>query len=466
MYIIKNALSNLIRNKGRNTIIAIIIFSVIFITSVSFMIHTSSKELIKQYKAQFGSEVVIVRNDDKLPKDISKFEIPSKELLDNLAKSEYLKEVTKTMTTAVRIEGIKTVNEGNVPGAGSSAVPDNESSGTSSNDENVESPNAIIYASTNPDISNEFRKGQRNIVEGSVYKNKEKDKGMISKQLAEKSGLKVGDVLTLKSTDINPDNKNSYRQQIRITAIYDDLVPQPNQDQEIALSTRANEVYISFSSLTDSKLFMDGLYDMYMTLQDPKNLPKLQKEFYKKGLPKYYEVKTDPSTYGKIVGPVEALSNITLIFTYVTIGVGIIILSIISLITVRERKYEIGVLRAIGMKKRKIMLGFIVEALVITAVAMSLGIGLASCSSEPIANSMFTVHKKTASSNENSAPVEAGIQISDAALNEIKEIKPVLDKDVMVKISGVSILLVVVNSILGVLFIARYEPMKILTERN
>lgn len=468
MYIVKNALLNLKRNKSRNIIIAIIMFSVVFAVSVSLMIHDSSKKLINQYKTQFGSEVIITRNDDKLPKDISTFEIPSKKLLDSMAKSKYLKDVTKTMTTAVLVEGIKTINEGNIPGPKSGAILERENGDTKPSDKSLESPNAVIYASTNSEISNEFRMGQRKIVEGSVYKNNKKNEGMVSKQLAEKTGLKVGDIITLKSTTINPMDKNIFKQKIKITAIYDDLVQQPNQDQEIALSTRANEIFISFSSVEDSQLFKDGmgLYDIFMTLQDPKDLPDLQKEFYQKGLPKYYEVKTDPSTYDKIVGPIEALSNITFIFTYVTISVGIIILSIISLITIRERKYEIGVLRTMGMNKRKIMIGFVIEAVVIAVITMILGMGLASYSSKTIANSLFTVHKKSTDSNMNGAQVEAGLQISDVALNEVKEIKPTLNKITILEISGVAILLVMVNSMLGIVFITRYEPIKILTERN
>ena len=71
------------------------------------------------------------------------------------------------------------------------------------------------------------------------------------------------------------------------------------------------------------------------------------------------------------------MKGIFLTFMIVVIILGSIILALLSSITIRERKYEIGVLRAMGMKKAKSR-GLISEALMITAVCLVVGLVIGS----------------------------------------------------------------------------------------
>jgi len=49
--------------------------------------------------------------------------------------------------------------------------------------------------------------------------------------------------------------------------------------------------------------------------------------------------------YQKVVGPVEGLKKISLTFMIIVLIFGAMILMLLSSIAIRERKYEIGVLR-------------------------------------------------------------------------------------------------------------------------
>ena len=59
MYILQNALKNLVRNKGRNLMIGAIIFVIILTTVVSLIINNTSSAVIEDYKERFASEVRI-----------------------------------------------------------------------------------------------------------------------------------------------------------------------------------------------------------------------------------------------------------------------------------------------------------------------------------------------------------------------------------------------------------------------
>lgn len=464
MYIIKNAWANLRRNLSRNILLFLLMFTLISASAISIILHTSAKHMIAQYKEQFGSEVILTRNDDLLPKDPSQFMVPDKQMMDKLAASSLLKDVTKTMSSAVILEDIKTINQGNIPKGNSGIVSDN-SGIPSDSDPSYTSPNALVFATTNPDISNEFKQGARRIIEGKMYKGK--NEGIISKELAEANNLKVQDTITIKLASLGGSSTTPVTQKITITGLYEDHTPAQDPSMQIALTTRANEVFISYASIEDSPVFADGYatYDVFFTLQDPKDLPALEKEFRTLGLPEYYEVTINDAMYQSIVGPVEGMASITASFTIGILVVGVLLLLILSMLSIRERIYEVGVLRAIGMKKKHVIRSFLYESLFITALALVCGLGSAALLNKPIANSVLEVQRSTATTQPNPF-METGLQISNVEASEIKEVPTTFSTEAILEIIAISILLGLFASTMSIVYITRYEPMKILSERN
>ena len=57
--------------------------------------------------------------------------------------------------------------------------------------------------------------------------------------------------------------------------------------------------------------------------------------------------------------------------------------------SIRERKYEIGVLTAIGMKKWKVSIQFLIEALIVTFLALFIGASGGAVSSVSITNALL-----------------------------------------------------------------------------
>ena len=74
MYIFKNAIKNIYRNKGRNILIGTIILGIIVSTVVAFSINTTTDGIIKDYKERFGSEVTIAPDMEKLMEQEKKLE--------------------------------------------------------------------------------------------------------------------------------------------------------------------------------------------------------------------------------------------------------------------------------------------------------------------------------------------------------------------------------------------------------
>ena len=86
-------------------------------------------------------------------------------------------------------------------------------------------------------------------------------------------------------------------------------------------------------------------------------------------------------------------------FLAVVFGIGAIILVVLNIFNVRERKYEIGVLTAIGMKKAKVATQFLVESFVVTIIALVIGAGIGAVSSVPVTNTLLASQIEAQSSN-------------------------------------------------------------------
>ena len=78
-----------------------------------------------------------------------------------------------------------------------------------------------------------------------------------------------------------------------------------------------------------------------------------------------------------------------LYFLIVVFAIGGVVLVVLNIFNVRERKYEVGVLTAIGMKKFKVSLQFIFETLVVTFVFIVIGGCIGAVSSVPVTNSLL-----------------------------------------------------------------------------
>ena len=126
---------------------------------------------------------------------------------------------------------------------------------------------------------------------------------------------------------------------------------------------------------------------------------------------------------------------------------------LLSVLSIRERKYEIGVLRAMGMKKLKVVRGILYESLITIALCLVVSLCIGAVTAQPISD-MISENQQANSQNFGSVQVEQ------------EKVEVSLSMDAVIKVSGVAVLLAVISSGAGVLYILRYEPMKILSERN
>lgn len=447
MYLIKNAFKNLIRNKGRNILVALITFVIILAISIASIINTTVSTITKEYKTQFGSQVTLYLDPKKI-QEYDNIEIPSVEQQMNIAKSDYLQKTDYTISLSAVLQNLKALDD-NI----------NNSNGISIQGNDSLSSNIKLLAFSDPNINEEFSMGSRSIVSGDVFKNL--NECIVSEAFARQNELNPGDTITVTNTD--PSQLFPYT--MTISGIYQDNLPANSTNLGHPLFNRGNEIIIDMNSLMKTDLFQTrGEMNATYYLKDPSLLEKFQDEATKKGLAPYYQVTTDIDTYNQIVGPVEGISQIVTIFLIVVLIFGGTVLLFLSIMAIRERKYEIGVLRAMGMKRRKVILGMLYETLTIAMICFVLAVGSSITLSQPIANTLLKDQIRLAQEEKNK---EMKIITSNQEETKvISEISVNLTPQAIFQIGILTMVLVIVSSMTGILYITRFEPMKILSERN
>jgi putative ABC transport system permease protein len=95
------------------------------------------------------------------------------------------------------------------------------------------------------------------------------------------------------------------------------------------------------------------------------------------------------------VSSLDSVKNISLIAFLAALGTAGLIILLIMVMLVRERRREIGVLKAIGAPNRTIGLQFVLEALVVVAMGSVVGAAVASFASGGIASALISSSSTT-----------------------------------------------------------------------
>lgn len=469
MYLVVHALKNIFRNKGRYLLIGAVLIICLVSVTVSSMIHFSTEAVIDDYSERFGASVYFTPDLRKLftlmePDENGMYHDPE------ITTEQYL---TFSKSNAVKFtlfQGSRQTYSDQLTGLDQGGeekdqlLGDNGAFISNSNNENHitrQAPNTTVLGYSDESMMNDFVLGLRALDEGSFFKNP--GECMVSRDFADLNGLKLGDRLELQ--DVNSTDVEILP--LTICGIYLDITtPQPN-GSDWAVNNRRNEILTSFSTLEEHSTL--GLYvTAVYYLKNPDMAAKFETYVRENGLHEVYNVNVDAKNYNQIVKPVESLKNVSTAFLTVILVVGCLILILLSILGVRERKYEIGVLRAMGMSKTKVALGIICESLCVIVLCLLIGLGVGSPIAQPVSN---TIVKEQKIIVEENSQANYGNIISSSE-NTIENTDSLLEVDIALTTESIAFT-VIISLALGLLtniavisYITRYEPMKILSERG
>ena len=484
MYILKNAITSITRNKGRNILIGLVILVIACATSITLAINNTSTNLINTYKSKYQTEATLGINRENMMKDFNpenkeeakenmqeKFSSISSISVDSIKKyadSDYVKSYYYTMKVGV--------NANNLEKASMTSNSDNEKQAENRPERKDFSNQTegdfelLGYSSLN--AMNDFIEGNYKITSGEVFTDFESDSCLINKELATLNNISVGDKITI----VNPQNEDK-TYELTVTGIYEE------SSSDSGMNMFANSVntiitntnFIQKVSAEDEDLSVET--SPTFTLTSSKVVNKFESELREKGLDDNLSVETNLDQVENSTKTISNVKTFSITFLIITLVIGTIVLFVINMINIRERKYEIGVLRTIGMKKTKVAQQFLYELLIVAFTSLILGAGVGATLSVPVSNHLL--QSEISSSKQETENIANNFGHGSekkqdrqnkfqgvANVETFKSIDAVVDFKVLIELLVIGLVITLISCTSSIISIQRFSPLTILKERS
>lgn len=326
----------------------------------------------------------------------------------------------------------------------------------------------------------DFINGSYTITEGTVSNDFTSNGCVVSEELATLNELEVRDTIKL----VNPD-ADDLTYELEITGIYKENT-EDSSDMTNMFSSSVNSIITNATQL--EKIIADD-EDLSVTitptfiLTDSSVVEKFSEEVKEKGLSEYYTVTDNLDTVESATKSISNVKTFATTFLIITLIIGGVVLLVINMINIRERKYEIGVLRTIGMRKSLVIAQFMIELLVVCLFGLLIGAGVGAVSSVNVANSLLeneisnatedmeNINQNFGGGMENDKGGSHG-KNNDMKINgvvnieQVDSIEAVVDFKVLLQLLVIGVSLTIISSISACVAIARFSPLTILKERS
>lgn len=212
---------------------------------------------------------------------------------------------------------------------------------------------------------------------------------VIGDQLAEQNDLSVGDTFTLYGQEVTVegvvssggDDDGNVDGESEMTAIgrnlsQGSLVAMPlSALQQIADSDEVTTIVATVDNVNNTDAAVDDITTALGTTDDGNNVA---------------EVASDKQSAESAISSLESISTMSLASVIVCAIVAAVIVFLAMLMVVRERRSEIGIMKAIGAKNCVIVTQFVVESLVITVIASVLGLCIGVVGAAPLTEALVS----------------------------------------------------------------------------
>lgn len=434
MNFIKRALKSTKVKWGRSLLLFAVFAAILVFVLAGLTIRSAAEQAAKQAQKDVGATVTLSANREAAFKkqeestsddsssnsrpDPGSFSLTPVSLDDaeKIAKLENVKSYSfESSASALASSGITAISS-------SDTSSTEESQSTSSTDGDMPGnnmgmgggPSQMIQAdfqisgvSSTTQNSN-FSDGTAKITEGEGID--ESDKGtnhvVIDSTLAEANDLAVGDTFKITSSE---DEDTVY--ELTIKGIYESSATTNSMGMNFSFMNPSNTLYTSYTfanelnGSSDENTVDSAVY----TLSDPNKMDDFISAAEKLIDTDTFSLQSNDSMYQSMLEPLNNVASFSKNVVLLVAIAGIIILTLIIMITIRERRYELGVLLSLGESRSKIVLQLFTEV----AICMILALGVASLSGNVVANAVGQqlIDQQTETTTQNQGQTSPGGQM-------------------------------------------------------
>jgi putative ABC transport system permease protein len=316
-------------------------------------------------------------------------------------------------------------------------------------------PPISISASTDLSVSDAAKDGTVMLSSGAAFDaNSAENVALVGKSLAEKNSLKVGSTFT------------AYGAEIKVVGVYD--TGNTFTDNAVVMPLKTlQKLSNQEGQLSSATVKVDSIINVNGVVAALKN--KLGDKA---------DVTSQQSEAEEALVPLENIKTISLFSLVGAVIAGSAIILLTMVMIVRERRREIGVLKAIGASNIRVMSQFMTEAITLTIIAAVIGIALGVIGGNPITKVLVNNSSSTNSNSTNGRSVGGGAVVMERGstddgpkrLNEtlglskqnLKDVHAVVGWDILLYGLGSALLIAVAGSAAAALLIAKIRPAEVM----
>lgn len=355
MRVVKNSIAYVLRKRRRTFIIFVILTLVLSCLYSCLNITKSSNNMERSLYESSNSSVSLMKKDAQ-----GYFE---KDEFKNINKIKSIKEIIS------EYEGLARLINGNVIESKQKIKRDYLSK---------DLKNLVAIESTSNTKKNIlFNSGVFSLKEGRHINKDDVDKILVHSEFAKKNNLKLKDKVSLQLINMSKNKTTVKEHKFEIVGIFTGK----KQEKYTGLSSDFSE-NMMFTDYKSSQKALNTQKDIVNKLtifaSSPKEMKttitkikKIQVDWSK------YTISKNNNAYREALDALNGVKHIIKIMTYSIMIGGSVILSLILILWLRERIYEIGILLSIGISKLEIIAQFILELLLVSlpSILMSLIFG-------------------------------------------------------------------------------------------
>ena len=342
---IKNAVAYVFRKRTRTALIFLILTLILAVIYAGFSIIKTSEKMTSAINNanDFGVKIRSLKSET--------FNAESFDLIDSKLGSEKI----------YQYEGVAELKNGKVV-TGEQLVMREDLPGYLGNA-------AMLQAISNVEKDPLFRSEVFKLIDGKNIAREETGKVLVHEALAKKNQWKVGDKVSLKVLG----------EEKELELLIQGIFTGKKQEKYTGMSSDFSENMMFTDYATMVQIFGKKklVTSLKILVSDSEKLATLKAEMNKKSVQLGdYEMIEEENQFSGMVESLDMVKQMIFMMIMAVIGAGIIVLSLVLILWVRERMYEIGILLAIGCSKMKIMGQFILELVLVSLPAMILAVML------------------------------------------------------------------------------------------
>jgi putative ABC transport system permease protein len=312
--------------------------------------------------------------------------------------------------------------------------------------------------------------GTISLIDGASFNETTENAVLISQELAEANSLAVGGELKLKTT------ADETEKTFTILGIY----------QATAENFNHNTVY---TNLAAAKQFLSAEQQENPTVENVKYYlasASAKDDFLLEAAAKYpnlaadnLQLDIDDSTYQTMVGPIENVGSFASTIMWIVMAAALVIITLIVVINVKDRRYEMGVLLSLGAKKTNILGQIFTELIIVGTVGFLFSLGTSQILAKQMGEGMLA-QQIASSESETAAPANQPARGMNAGGNmfaamnggassnvqQIDEINVSAGAGEYLTLFGAGYLVLLAAMVLPSINILRYQPKTILTGKE